>query len=222
MKLNSKTFFFVMVAVFTLSIVGGGAMLYFSNTILQKRSSNVVDLKLQSAEVEAQATAYQAAKKDVEKYAYLTEIINSALPQDKDQARSVREIFVLAQQVGITIKSVQFPASSLGAITAPPVVPATGAATESPTVPVVAPPPTITQAKPVKGLLGVYSLQAVVTPFADDKNYKVSYAQLISFLQKIESNRRAIQVANLELNPLGQSASDTISFTLTLNIFIKP
>lgn len=60
---------------------------------------------------------YQAAKKDVEKYAYLNEIINSALPQDKDQARTVREIFLLAKQAGITIKSVQFPSSTLGAVT---------------------------------------------------------------------------------------------------------
>lgn len=223
MKLTSKKFFFVMLAVFTLSIVGGGAMLYLSNSILQKRSSNVVELKLQSAEVEAQAAAYQAAKKDVEKYAYLTDIINSALPQDKDQARSVREIFVLAQQAGITIKSIQFPASSLGAVTAlPPAAAATTAPAAAPTTPAPAAAPVITQAKPVKGLSGVYSLQAIVTPFADDKTYKVTYAQLIKFLEKIESNRRAIQVANLQLNPLGQSSTDTVSFTLTLNIFIKP
>lgn len=221
--MNSKRFFFVMVVVFVFSIIGGGAILYLSNNILQKRSSNVVDLKLQSSEVEAQISAYQAAKKDVAKYSYLTDIINGALPQDKDQARTVREIFLLAQQAGITIKSVQFPTSNLGAVTALPTAAATpsgpSAVPATPT-PVVA--PIITQTKPVKGLLGVYSVQAIVTPFADDKTYKITYPQLISFLQKIESNRRAMQIANLQLNPLGQSSTDTISFTLTLNIFIKP
>jgi hypothetical protein len=218
--MNSKRFFFVMVAVFVFSIIGGGAMLYLSNNILQKRSLNVVDLKLQSSEVEAQLSAYQAAKKDVAKYSYLTDIINGALPQDKDQARTVREIFLLAQQAGITIKSVQFPTSNLGAVTALPAA-ATGQST-SPATPTPAAAPTITQAKPVKGLQGVYSIQAIVTPFADDKTYKITYPQLISFLQKIESNRRAMQIANLQLNPLGQNSTDTISFTLTLNIFIKP
>ena len=204
-----------MSAVFSLSIVGGGAMLYFANTLLQKRSSNVVSLKLQSAEIEEQLSAYQAAKKNVEKYASLNDIINGALPQDKDQARSVREIFLLAQDAGITIKSIQFPASNLGAVTA---VPPAGTVPTTPTV--IA--PTITQAKPVTGLKGVYSIETVVTPFADGKNFKVTYDQLIKFLSKIESNRRAMQVASIQLNPLGQNTSDSISFTLTLNILIKP
>ncbi|CAN5421223.1 hypothetical protein BH10PAT3_BH10PAT3_0980 [soil metagenome] len=216
--MNSKKFFYVMATLFSLSIIGGGAMLYFANSMLQKRSSNVVDLKLQSAEVEAQLAAYQSAEKDVEKYSYLNAVITSALPQDKDQARTVREIFLLAQQSGISIKSVQFPTSSLGAITAAPAaVPGATAA-----VPVPAASTAITQAKPVEGLKGIYSIETIVTPYADGKTYKVTYGQLIDFLSRIESNRRAMQVASIQLNPLGQTSTDSISFTLTLNIFIKP
>jgi hypothetical protein len=215
--MSPKRFFYIMVGAFSLSIIGGGAMLYFANATLEKRSGSVVDLKLESAEVEAQLSAYQAAKKDVQSYSYLNDIINSALPQDKDQARTVREIFQLASQSGISIKSVQFPSSTLGAVTA---APAAGATTTPATTPT--PTATITQAKPVTGLNGVYSIETVVTPYADDKTYKVTYAQLITFLQKIESNRRAMQVANIQLNPLGQNSSDSISFTLTLNIFIRP
>lgn len=216
--MNPKRFYLIMVGVFSLSIIGGGAMLYFANSMLQKRSSSVVDLKLESSEVEAQLTAYQAAKKDVEKYSYLNDIISSALPQDKDQARTVREIFILAKQAGISIKSVQFPSSTLGAIVAP----AAGTTPVATPTPATTPTAAITQAKPVTGLSGVYSIETVVTPFADDKNNKVTYDQLISFLQKIESNRRAMQVASIQLNPLGQNPTDSISFTLTLNIFIRP
>lgn len=211
--MTPKRFFIIMVAVFSLSIMGGGAMLYFANNTLKSRSGSVVDLKLESAEVEAQLSAYQAAKKDVEKYAYLNDIINTALPQDKDQARTVREIFLLAQQAGIAIKSVQFPSSTLGAVTS---APAVGTTTTKPDTAV------ITQAKPVTGLKGVYSIETVVTPYADDKLNIVTYDQLISFLKKIESNRRAMQVSSIQLNPLGQGSSDSISFTITLNIFIKP
>ena len=211
MKIGPKQFFYVMTGIFALSIIGGGAMLYTANGMLEKRSSNVVALKLESAEVEAQQTAYQAAKKDVEKYAYLNDIINSALPQDKDQARTVREIFLLAKQAGITIKSVQFPSSTLGAVTS-----AAGASASA------GKNSAVTQAKAVEGLKGVYSIETIVTPFADEKQYKVTYNQLIDFLSKIESNRRAMQVASIQLTPLGQNASDSISFTLTLNIFIKP
>jgi len=209
-KLDSKKFFYVMLTIFILSIVGGGGMLFLANSMLTKRSQNVVDLKLESAEIEAQLTAYQAAKKDVEKYSYLNTIITSALPQDKDQARSVREIFLLAQQAGITIKSIQFPSSTLGGAAGGPVT--TPAAASS----------TVTQAKPVTGLVGVYSIEAIVTPAADGKDNIVKYSQLISLLEKIESNRRAMQVASIQLSPLGAGSSDSISFTLTLNIFIKP
>jgi len=210
MKLDAKKFYYIMLGIFCLSIVGGGGMLVLANSMLTKRSQNVVNLKLQSTEVEAQLTAYQAAKRDVDTYSYLNDIINSALPQDKDQARTVREIFLLAQQSGITIKSIQFPSSTLGG--------KTGATVTTPGAAAGA----VTQAKPVAGLTGVYSLEAIVTPAADGKDNIVTYAELISFLQKIESNRRAMQVANVQLNPLGQNATDSISFILTLNIFIKP
>jgi hypothetical protein len=214
MKLTPKKYFYVMVLVLALCLVGAGAVVYFGNGLLTKQSSNVVDLKLENKELEEQLSAYQAAKASVEKYSYLTDIVEGALPQDKDQARSVREIQALAQASGISVKSIQFPASTLGQI-APPsssgsATPAVGASTA------------ITQAKPVTGLTGVYSIETVVTPNADNKNNKVSYSQLIDFLQSIESNRRAMQVSNLQISPLGQSATDSISFVLTLNIFIKP
>lgn len=210
--MNARKFFYVMITIFSLSLIGGGGMLYIANNILQNRSNNIVDLKLDSAEAEAQLAAYQSAKKDVEKYSYLSDIINSALPQDKDQARSVREIFLMAENAGITLKSVTFNSSTLGSKSS-----SASASSSSDTASA-----TITQAKPVKGLTGIYSIETTVTPYADDENYKVTYDQLIQFLQSIESNRRAMQVASLQLNPLGQSESDSISFVLTLNIFIKP
>ncbi len=207
-----------MLAIFGLCIAGGGGMLYFANKILQNRSSDVVSLKLESREQEEQQSAFRQAKSDVEKYNYLNDIIKSALPADKDQARTVREIFLLAEQAGIKIKTVQFPSSTLGTATAPPA--ATGTTTSTPTAPAAA--AAITQAKAVEGLKGVYSIETIVTPYADGKTYKVSYNQLIDFLQRIESNRRAMQVASIQLTPLGQNSTDSISFTITLNIFIKP
>ncbi len=208
--MSSKKFYFLMLGIFGLSIIGGGTMLYLADKLLEKRSVDVVSLKLESRKLEEQQIAYSAAKKDVEKYSYLKEIIESALPRDKDQARSVREIFELAKQAGITIKSIQFPSSTLGAATSPKSSSATTA---------VVP---ITQAKAVEGLKGVYSIEAIVTPNADGKTYKVTYDQLIDFLKKIETNRRAMQVASLQLTPQGESTTDNISFSLTLNIFIKP
>ena len=207
--MSSRKFFLIMCALFGLTVFSGIGILYQSNKILANRSKSVVNLKLESKKLEAQQSAFREAKTDVEKYSYLKDMISSALPQDKDQARTVREIFALAEQVGIRVKSVQFPTSTLG-----------GSATATTTPSAAA--SAITQAKPVEGLKGVYSIETIVTPYADDKSYKVSYNQLIAFLQKIESNRRAMQVSNIQLTPLGQNSTDSISFTLTLNIYIKP
>jgi len=208
--MSSKKFFYIMCGLFALSIIGGIAVLYSADKILVKRSENVVALKLESRTLEEQQSAYQQAKTNVEKYQYLKTIIASALPQDKDQARTVREIFVLAEQSGIKVKSVQFPSSTLGG---------TATTQTSPTAATTTP---LTQAKAVEGLKGVYAIETIVTPYADGKTYKVSYDQLIEFLKKLESNRRAMQVSNIQLTPLGQSSTDSISFTITLNIFIKP
>lgn len=198
-----------MCALFGLTILAGLGTLYQANQVLTNRSKDVVKLKLESKKLEEQQSAYRLAKADVEKYSYLTSIISSALPQDKDQARTVREIFTLAEQSKIKIKSIQFPTSTLG-----------GSATATTTPSAAA--SAITQSKPVEGLKGVYSIETIVTPFADDKSNKVTYQQLIDFLERIESNRRAMQVSNIQLTPLGQNSSDSISFTLTLNIYIKP
>lgn len=208
--MKPKKFYFIMLGIFGMSLVSGATMLYLTDKLLGKRSENVVSLKLESRMLDEQQTAYNAAKKDVEKYKYLKEIISSALPQDKDQARSVREIFALATDSGITLKSIQFPSSTLGA--------ATSTKSSSATTAVIP----VTQAKVVDGLKGVYSIEAVVVPNSDGKVYKVTYEQLIDFLEKIENNRRAMQVASLQLTPQGETTSDNISFTLTLNIFIKP
>lgn len=216
--MTAKKFFFIMLTVFMLSIGGGVTMLYLANKALKNRSADVVNLKLENATLEAQLAAYQTAKKDVEKYAYLNQILTSALPQDKDQARTVREIFALAQQSGITIKSVQFTNSTLGTKTGSSTTPASSGASSTPSTATT----TVTQAKPVSGLKGVYGVETTIIPYSDGKVYKVSYAQLIDFLQRIESNRRAMQVSSLQLTPLGQTESDSISFTLVLNIFIKP
>lgn len=206
--MSPKRFFFVMIGIFVLSLAGGAGMLYTANKMLKQRSADVVKLRLESTVLEEQQNAYKTAKANVEKYDYLNDIIKSALPQDKDQARTVREIFLLAEQSGIKVKSIQFPSSTLGTVTS-----AAGASAAA---------GGITQAKPVEGLKGVYSVETIVTPYADNKTYKVTYNQLIDFLRRIESNRRAMQVANIQLTPLGQNPTDSISFTLTLNIFIKP
>lgn len=220
--MTPKKLFIALLACVCLGVIAAGAIVYFAETMLQERSQKVVELKLRSRELDEQQTAYRLAKTDVEKYNYLTEIITSAVPQDKDQARTVRELFQMATEAGIGLKSVTFPASTLGTKAAPKPAetPAAGADASAPAAPKT---PPVTQAKSVDGLSGVYAVETVVAPYADGTKYIVTYEQLIKFLQNIESNRRAMQVTSLQITPMGDSPTqDGINFTLTLNIFIKP
>src|SRR6185436_16772843 len=102
-KLNSKLFFFIMLAFVVILIVGSGAALYFADSLLKKRSSDVVTLKIENQRLDEQLNVYRSAKKDLTKYADLDELVSRVIPTEKDQARIVREIVTLANDNGIQI-----------------------------------------------------------------------------------------------------------------------
>lgn len=214
--MNSKKFFFVMIGiiVFTASLTLGGIVL--GGTMLKKKSAELVELKLQDRLIEEQQTALVQAKKDIDKYQELNEIARAIVPQDKDQARTIREIIAIATQSRIQISSIDFPASSLGtkrpAATAPATNTTEGGAT---TTPVVQPPPS--QLTPVKSINGVYEMQITIN--IGSKNN--TYLQLIDFLERLEQNRRTAQLTNLSIQP-NSANRNLLSFGLTMNVFVKP
>jgi len=216
LKLTPKLFFFVMLGFFILLLVGGGAAVYFANGLMQKHSQDVVALKLNNQKLDEQVNAYHSAQADLKKYQDLQDLVARVVPTEKDQAGIVREIVTLAAENGIQIASVNFPTSSLGAPGSTSTT-ATGAAGTTGT----AAKPTITQAKPVQGLKGVYAIQTSVTPLVD-KDHVITYAQLLNFLSKLELNRRTMQITNLQVTPQGIFTTSGITFQLTVNIFVKP
>lgn len=200
--------------VFLIIVVGGLG-------ILSAKSQRLVELKLRSKTIDAQSSSLAASKKQVEKYAYFNDIAKSVLPSDKDQAQAVLDIFSLADQSGIAIASVTFPASSLGNKA----VPTAGASGNNA---VTAPPASvISQAKPVEGIAGLYSLELTISPQSgpgvpDVK--RVTYSKLLDFLGRIEHNRRTAQITQVNIQPQGADGGpgQFINFTMTINIFIKP
>ncbi len=181
---------------------------------LSAKSQRLVELKQQSKTVDAQSANLAAAKKQVQQYAYFNDIAKGVLPSDKDQAQAVLDIFRLADQSGIAIASITFTASSLGTKAA---VPASNDAATAP------PTSAISQAKPVEGIPSLYSLELTITPqtgagVPDAK--KVTYTKLLDFLGRIEHNRRTAQITQVNIQP--QASDQSINFTMTVNIFIKP
>lgn len=206
-----------------LGLLAGAGLLFFIIAfaglgILSAKTQGLIELEQQSKTVDAQSTNLAASKKQVEQYAYFNDIAKTVLPSDKDQAQAVLDIFSLADQSGIAIASVTFPASNLGAKTV------ATAGNNAATAPAAS---AISQAKPVEGIAGLYSLQLTISPqsgpeVSDAK--QVTYPKLLDFLGRIEHNRRTAQITQVNIQPLGTNSgpSQFINFTMTINIFIKP
>lgn len=214
--MNSKRTFFVMVAFCVLSVGAFCASVFFGNKLLQNHSQKLTDLKVEAAVVDAQQQALTKAKKDIETYTTLNDIAKQIVPQDKDQARAVREIVAIAGQSGIPITGITFPASNLGQAPAKTTPSDSSDSSSSSSTTPKAPP--VSQVKPVDGINGVYQLELNVTT---DAKQPITYAQLIDFLERLEHNRRTAQITNLSIQP---SVADRNQLTLTmqLTIYIKP
>lgn len=208
--MSTKKVFYLMLGVTLLLSAGVIAATILGSGKLESHSKKLVNLKLEEALIGGQQAALISAKKDVEKYKDYENITNSIVPQDKDQAKAVRDIIQIARDNNITIESVNFPNSTLGSKAS---ATAKTEGTESQTKqPVTAP---ITQAKPVSGIAGVYALQLDITP---ESNAPITYQELINFLERLENNRRTAQISKLNINPRG----NRLVFSLSINIFIKP
>lgn len=203
--MTPKRAFFAMIGLIVVSVGSIVGILVVGNGMLQSESTKLVDLKIESAIAEKQQTDLAKAKSDINKYSSLDEITQTIVPQDKDQARAIREIVAIAGQSGIGLESFTFASSSLGNKT--PAANEEKKATAS-----------VSQAKPVDGIKGVYSIELNIRPSS-----QVRYSQFIDFLARLEKNRRTSQVSQIEIKPNDPTKNtQTISFSLNVNIFVKP
>jgi len=214
--MNSKRTYFIMIGVFVLLVGLLGATVFLGNDYLKKQSDKLVAAKLDRMSLNEQQTALIKAKKDLEKYRELRHIARSIVPQDKDQAKAVREIVELANASGVTLESISFDDSTLGQPAATAAPKQTGQE-QTPKSTTETPP--ITQAKPVEGISGVYSLPITIVSTKNNNQFP----NLITFLSKLENNRRTAHVEKVTITP-GQSntGKEYINFSLIVNIFVKP
>jgi hypothetical protein len=198
MTIDSRKLYFVFIGVLVLLGIGFIVSIHEANALLEGRSKVLVHLKVQSKSMADQQTLLNEDKKDIAKYADLNTIAQTVVPQDKNQAEAVREIVDLAAQSGIPrLDSIAFPPSTLGGS-----IPTKG----------------ITQVTAVKGIPGVYDLQITVTQSSSDD---VSYSNFVTFLSKLEQNRRTAEVGSINVQP-NDASPNLISFTLVIDEFIKP
>lgn len=201
--MKTKYVFFVMVGLVSVSSVLIVAAAFFGNSIFEEQSEKIVAAKLEYKLIEEEQTSLIRASREVEKYAEFDSIARSIVPQDKDQAKTVREIVKIAEASGISLKNINFQTSTLGS------GPATGTDQAK-----TAPP---SQLKPVEGINGVYALEITISP---DKDNPVPYNKFIDFLARIERNRRTSHVNKILLDPTQNGAA--LHFVITLNAYVKP
>lgn len=206
-------------------------ILRYATNWLTTSSQELMSLRTEVAELDKKQSDLERAKKSLTDNASEVATLSLVLPEDKDQARVVQEIYSIADQSNVKIDSVGFPSSTLGAQTAPKVVAPTEtttapstSATSTPAEP-VKPTKTVSQATPVKEIPGVQSIELSIGAITSkDTSIKgVRYDEMMALIRLIERNRRTMQIRSIGI---GQSESvsgqPTYNLTLSLVIFIQP
>ncbi len=196
--MTPKRIFMLMIAVtglLGLAVIGSAVT---STNILKKYAANLMEAKLQNRVLDEQQDSLTSAKKDIDTYTELNLIARSVVPQDKDQAKTVRSINDVAKSLGIKLSGISFPPSTLGQSSK------AAKAKE-------------TQVTPVTGLKGLYEMQITVQ---SDSNTPITYDKFIDFLEKLENNRRTAQVSNITILPNVDGSK--LTFNLVLSTYIKP
>lgn len=211
--MNAKKLYMILVGgIIGLSVVSL-ALLYVAGLIMQKSANNLVSVKLDNLALDEQEKAYLQARKDLEKYKDLAATIENVLPKSKDQARAVREIYKIGDESNIAIDKISFSSSTLGQKTS-------SVSTSSKSTTQV-----LSQAKAVDGMPGVLGvdMDMALRSSKSSKSY-ISYSDLLNFLQKVELNRRSMQIKKLsvEVDPTATSKDNISGVDITVTIFVKP
>lgn len=197
MFLSAKKLYLVLCGLVVLSLAALGASSYLGLQILRQKSTDVHDARLKNLALEERQNRLRKAKADIAKYGELANIARSIVPQDKDQARTVREITNLAEANGIKLGAITFPSSSLGSV----------AAKKSDS-----------QLKAVPKIPGTF---VMTIEAASDSQAPTPYKSFTAFLEALEQNRRTALVTGITITPDALNPNN-IQFALTIEEYIKP
>jgi hypothetical protein len=212
--MTAKRVYYLMIAIVVLLVGGiiGGA--YGIQVLLKGESAELASLKAKVGALNQETISLKKAKKDITTYTELYNISKVVVPENKNQAQAVRQIVKLADENGIVLDSITFPASTLGSTplgTKPGVTSPTGPSATTGTA-------SLSQLVPVPTIPGVYDLQLTV---ASSPSRLATYSQLINFLSALEQNRQTALVSSINIQP-DSNNHRLFSFNLTLDIYIKP
>jgi len=217
-KLDSQHLRFVLLGLLGLAGVVFIGIMFLGLSMLSAKSQKMVNLKVQSSAVDNQLNSLALAKKQIKQYGYFKTVASEVIPNDKDQAAAVLQINQFASQAGFLLQTITFPASNLGG---------SSSASGQVSAQTASPASLLSQALPVSGINGLYSVQLTITPQTDvnlPADEQVTYSKLLDFLSLIENNQRTAQISQIVIKPVynGDGSFRAFDFTLEINIFIRP
>jgi hypothetical protein len=185
----------------------------FGSSLMERKSQDITALKAESQALEVQQQSLVQAQKDIEQYESLEQIAQTIVPQEKDQARAIREIIKLAEENNIPISNIIFPASNLGQAKTKPNTSAQKPTGNSSTATL----PT-SQVSAVEGIPGVFQFEINLQSATPSP---VPYENLLAFLKALEQNRRTAHITNLSITPFSDNRN-LVTFSLTVVAYMKP
>lgn len=200
--MSPKQMFFIILAVLGLLLAGGGLVYHRTRGQLSQKSDSLGELK---ADIDAIDDSIEDVKNVLAQYddlAFINEIASDVLPPSKVQSDLVGQLYTLANESGVLIRTLNF-VSPEGTPTAE---------------------PNLTQTKPLEGVGGVFVLPI-------NLSYETgSYSNFVQFLKKIEANRRKLQISRLGVNPVkdtvegGGNATQVTGYQgdLEINVYVRP
>jgi len=210
--MNSKQTFFGLLGALALLVIVSAGLLYFGLGELQKKGDELTQLKLKQAVMDNRKQNLVSAKRDIKEYKPLEQISKSIVPQEKDQARTVREIYAISDEAGVSLESIQFPSSALGEAKKK------SKSKKTSKKPTALVDPNTTQLVEVEGAKNLYAMEIKVQ---SNRSQPVPYSRLVRFLTLLENNRRTAHVTNISIQPSDDNRN-FVTFSLTLNLYVKP
>lgn len=210
--MNSKQAFFGLLGALALLVIASAGLLYFGLGELQKKGDELTQLKLKQAVMDNRKQNLVSAKRDIKEYKPLEQISKSIVPQEKDQARTVREIYAISDEASVSLESIQFPSSALGEAKKK------SKSKKTSKKPTALVDPNTTQLVEVEGAKNLYAMEIKVQ---SNRSQPVPYSRLVRFLRLLENNRRTAHVTNISIQPSDDNRN-FVTFSLTLNLYVKP
>lgn len=211
---SHQKIYYIMTTILIICLFGSVGITYEMSGLLNSQSKQLNVDQVQINNLNSQQLSLINAKSEIKKYSSLYNIAQSVVPQNKDQTQTVRQIVNIAANNNVVIGSITFPSSNLGNTIGSSI---TGSTTTS-TSPLYN--PNLSQLVQVPNIPGVYSLPITIVS-STQLGQLATFGQFIGFLQGLENNRQTAQVTSLLITPNPQN-TNLVSFTISLNIYIKP